>query len=152
MISSPFWTKMDEGPWNEEEPPTTKYLKRCRRNSLQVVKLDSTRHEEEAQELRKQCCKLVQELPKTSLVKRDCRLTKNLPEEVQWKAVSKLTAESLGEVVLLQSQTATWKLKSAAPCVSEVQQANRGQRAALPREVRATCTGHMHESMHWSHA
>ena len=90
-----------------------KYLKERKRKSLQVNDLSSATKTRERKELQKKCWKLVQDLPKTSTDKRGFEL-KDLPMQERWKAVSKLAQESLGEVVLLQPDTARWNLIEAS--------------------------------------
>jgi hypothetical protein len=58
--------------------------------------------------LRDRCAKLIEELPDASLEKHN--LTNESSAEKRWEAVARLVTQYIGEVRILQPESATWKL------------------------------------------
>ena len=66
------------------------------------------------QGLRERCAMLIEELPEGSIQKRG--IDDGSSEEDRWTAVSKLATQYIGEVVLLQPESATWTLCKVHNC------------------------------------
>ena len=58
--------------------------------------------------MRDRCAKLIEELPDASLEKHN--LTNESSAEKRWEAVARLVTKYIGEVRILQPESATWKL------------------------------------------
>ena len=107
---SDLFGDIDAESWNDT--PVRNYLESMTRRSHQANALatattaDGHRWADAA--LRERCAKLIEELPDKSVEKHN--LTSESSAEERWAAVARLVTQYIGEVHILQPESATWKL------------------------------------------
>jgi hypothetical protein len=96
--------------WNED--PITEYLKSMTDRTHQANALANARTDGRVRPanaaLQERCAKLIEELPPASVVKHD--ITSQSSAEDKWPVVARLVTQYIGEVRILQPESATWTL------------------------------------------